>query len=272
MPRGIGRRRGSRGEGRATRLRVVEPGAASRSARSGSRNSSAAMKPRVPQIAEAIAHEVGTALGFATKVQAEFPITMIGMNAKFIRERKLEEELGNSLVVKEPIGVVGCMTPWNYPLHQVVCKIAPALAAGCTVVLKPAEMAPLSAFMLAEAAHEIGLPGRRAQHRVGVRPRRRRGDRRVTPMWTWSASPARCRPAGASRRLPAMASRRCVSSSAASRRSSSSTTRRSTRRFRPASTTACRTPGRPARRGRACSCRDRATTKRWSSRRRSSRS
>jgi aldehyde dehydrogenase (NAD+) len=62
------------------------------------------------------------------------------------------------VVLKEPIGVVGCITPWNYPLHQVVCKIAPALAAGCTVVLKPAELAPLSAFFLAEAAHEIGLP------------------------------------------------------------------------------------------------------------------
>jgi acyl-CoA reductase-like NAD-dependent aldehyde dehydrogenase len=119
---------------------------------------SAAMKARVPSIAEAIAHEVGTAIGFATKVQVEFPIMMIGMNAKFIREAKLEEELGNSLIIKEPIGVVGCVTPWNYPLHQVVCKIAPGLAAGCTIVLKPADMAPLSAFMLAEAAHEIGLP------------------------------------------------------------------------------------------------------------------
>src|SRR5262245_34696566 len=87
---------------------------------------SAAMKTRVPQIAEAIAHEVGTAIGFATKVQAEFPIMMIGMNAKFIREATLEEELGNSLVIKEPIGVVGCVTPWNYPLHQIVCKVAPA--------------------------------------------------------------------------------------------------------------------------------------------------
>src|SRR5688572_19421384 len=119
---------------------------------------SAAMKTRVPQIAEAIAHEVGTAIGFATKVQAEFPIMMIGMNAKFIREARLEEELGNSLVIKEPLGVIGCVTPWNYPLHQVVAKIAPALAAGCTVVVKPAELAPLSALMLADAAHEIGLP------------------------------------------------------------------------------------------------------------------
>jgi acyl-CoA reductase-like NAD-dependent aldehyde dehydrogenase len=119
---------------------------------------SAAMKPRVPQVAEAISHEVGTALSYATKVQVEFPLTMIAMNARFIRNAKLEEELGNSLVVKEPVGVVGCITPWNYPLHQAVCKIAPALAAGCTIVLKPAEIAPLSVFMLAEAAHEIGLP------------------------------------------------------------------------------------------------------------------
>ena len=118
----------------------------------------AAAKARVPQIAEAISHEVGTSLVFSTKVQAEFPITMIGMNAKYIREATLEEELGNSLVIKEPIGVVGCVTPWNYPLHQAVCKIAPALAAGCTIVLKPADLAPLSVFLLAEAAHEIGLP------------------------------------------------------------------------------------------------------------------
>ena len=119
---------------------------------------SAAMKARVPQIAEAVAHEVGTAIGYATRVQAEFPISMIALNAKFVREFKFEEEIGNSLVVKEPVGVVGCVTPWNYPLHQVVLKVAPALAAGCTIVLKPAELAPLTSMMLADAAHEIGLP------------------------------------------------------------------------------------------------------------------
>ena len=118
----------------------------------------AAMKTRVPQVAEAISHEVGTALSYSTKVQVEFPVMMIGLNGRFIRSAKLEEELGHSLVIKEPIGVVGCITPWNYPLHQVVCKMARALAAGCTVVLKPAELAPLSAFMLAEAAHEVSLP------------------------------------------------------------------------------------------------------------------
>jgi aldehyde dehydrogenase (NAD+) len=118
----------------------------------------AALKARVPDIASAIAHEVGTALGYATKVQAEFPVSMFGANAKFVRAARFEEELGHSLVVKEPVGVVGCITPWNYPLHQVVCKVAPALAAGCTVVLKPAELAPLSAFILAECAKEVGLP------------------------------------------------------------------------------------------------------------------
>jgi acyl-CoA reductase-like NAD-dependent aldehyde dehydrogenase len=118
----------------------------------------AAMKTRVPHVAEAICHEVGTALSYATRVQVEFPVSMIGMNARFLREATLEHELGHSLVVKEPVGVVGCITPWNYPLHQIVCKIAPALAAGCTVVLKPADIAPTSAFVLAEAADEIGLP------------------------------------------------------------------------------------------------------------------
>ena len=69
-----------------------------------------------------------------------------------------EEQIGNSLVVREPIGVVGCITPWNYPLHQIVAKVAPALAAGCTVVLKPSEVAPLNAFIFAEILDEIGLP------------------------------------------------------------------------------------------------------------------
>jgi aldehyde dehydrogenase (NAD+) len=118
----------------------------------------AAMTPRAPAVAAAISHEVGTAIGFSTRVQAQFPIRMLGVTAATAREFAAERELGPSLVVREPMGVVGCITPWNYPLHQVVCKIAPAIAAGCTVVLKPSEVAPLSAGMLAEAIHEIGLP------------------------------------------------------------------------------------------------------------------
>jgi aldehyde dehydrogenase (NAD+) len=81
-----------------------------------------------------------------------------GGYAKLIAEVKLEQEIGNSLVVREPFGVVGAITPWNYPLHQIMAKVAPALAAGCTVVLKPSEVAPLNAFLLAEACEAIGLP------------------------------------------------------------------------------------------------------------------
>ena len=69
-----------------------------------------------------------------------------------------EEQIGNSLVVREPIGVVGAITPWNYPLHQLCAKVAPALAAGCSVVAKPSEVTPLSAFVLAEIIDELGLP------------------------------------------------------------------------------------------------------------------
>ena len=61
-------------------------------------------------------------------------------------------------MVREPVGVVGCITPWNYPLHQIALKVAPALAAGCTVVLKPSEVAPVNAFILAEVIEEVGLP------------------------------------------------------------------------------------------------------------------
>src|SRR5262249_26565631 len=69
-----------------------------------------------------------------------------------------EEQNGNSIIVREPVGVVGCITPWNYPLHQVAAKVAYAMAAGCTVVLKPSEVAPLDAFLLAEGINDAGLP------------------------------------------------------------------------------------------------------------------
>src|SRR5262249_42879153 len=78
--------------------------------------------------------------------------------AKMLGDFPFEERIGNSLVLREPVGVVGAITPWNYPLHQIAAKVAPALAAGCTVVLKPSEIAPLNAFILAEVVHAAGLP------------------------------------------------------------------------------------------------------------------
>lgn len=113
---------------------------------------------RKAEIAQTIAAELGTPLPLATAVQAGLALTDVSTNAKLAREFQFEEQVGNALIVREPIGVVGCITPWNFPLHQITAKVAPALAAGCTVVLKPSEVAPLTAFMLAEIVAEVGLP------------------------------------------------------------------------------------------------------------------
>jgi aldehyde dehydrogenase (NAD+) len=119
---------------------------------------SAGLAARQKEIAAIIASEVGMPLPLATMVQAGLPAMVMGSFAKLLDGFSFEEEIGNSLVVKEPVGVVGCITPWNYPLHQVVAKVAPALAAGCTIVLKPSEVAPLTAFVFAEIIKDAGLP------------------------------------------------------------------------------------------------------------------
>ena len=118
----------------------------------------AGLGARMSEIAETIAREVGMPIKLSTMIQAGLPTMVMGSFAQLLRDFKWEETVGNSLVVREPVGVVGCITPWNYPLHQVVAKVAPALAAGCTVVLKPSEVAPLSAFMFAEIIDEARLP------------------------------------------------------------------------------------------------------------------
>jgi aldehyde dehydrogenase (NAD+) len=113
---------------------------------------------RNQEIAEVITGEVGMPLMLSQLIQAGLPTAVSGTYVGLLDEVQWEEEIGNSLVVKEPIGVVGAITPWNYPLHQIVAKVAPALAAGCTVVLKPSEVAPLNAFILAEIIDGLGLP------------------------------------------------------------------------------------------------------------------
>ena len=122
------------------------------------RKLSGALKERSEAIAKTIAQEVGSPITMATNVQAGLPVMVTASYAQLITEIKLEQEIGNSLVVREPYGVVGAITPWNYPLHQIMAKVAPALAAGCTVVLKPSEVAPLNAFLLADACQSINLP------------------------------------------------------------------------------------------------------------------
>jgi len=113
---------------------------------------------RSDEIAATVSGEVGMPLMWAKMIQAGLPTAVMSSYVAIANNFKFEEQIGNSLVVREPVGVVGCITPWNYPLHQVVAKVAPALAAGCTVVLKPSEVAPLSAFILAEIIDDVGLP------------------------------------------------------------------------------------------------------------------
>src|SRR5581483_4640307 len=113
---------------------------------------------RMDQIAALIAHEVGMPVKLARMIQAGLPRTDFASMPQVMEQTLWEEEVGNSLLVREPIGVVGAITPWNYPLHQLAAKVAPALAAGCTVVVKPSEVAPLTAFVLAEIIADAGLP------------------------------------------------------------------------------------------------------------------
>ncbi|MGZ4681511.1 MAG: aldehyde dehydrogenase family protein, partial [Acidimicrobiales bacterium] len=113
---------------------------------------------RSDEIAQVISDELGMPLMWASMIQAGLPIGNISGYQQILDEFPFEETVGNSLVVREPIGVVGCITPWNYPLHQIIAKVAPALAAGCTVVVKPSEVTPLDAFILAEVIDSAGLP------------------------------------------------------------------------------------------------------------------
>ncbi len=119
---------------------------------------SAGLKARSDEIARTIAQEVGMPLKLSGRIQAGLPIANFANYARLLKDFSFEEKVGNSLVVREPVGVAVAITPWNYPLHQITLKVAPALAAGCTVVLKPSEVAPFNAFILAEVIEAAGLP------------------------------------------------------------------------------------------------------------------
>ncbi len=113
---------------------------------------------RAEEFARSITREVGTPIRHSRAIQVGNPIAILEHTEAALRELSFEETVGNCLVVREPVGVVGAITPWNYPLQQVVAKLAAALAAGCTVVLKASEVAPLTALLLAEVADEVRLP------------------------------------------------------------------------------------------------------------------
>jgi acyl-CoA reductase-like NAD-dependent aldehyde dehydrogenase len=119
---------------------------------------SEALGARMDEIAALIAQEVGMPLKLSSMIQAGLPTTTFASMPQLLGEVEWEQQVGNSLIVREPVGVVAAITPWNYPLHQIAAKVAPAMAVGCTVVLKPSQVAPLNAALLADVIDEVGLP------------------------------------------------------------------------------------------------------------------
>jgi len=116
------------------------------------------LKERGEEIAQTITAEVGTPIGYSRVAMVGTPRVVARSYAKILEDFNWEEKVRNSIICKEPIGVCAFITPWNFPLHQIIGKVAPAIAAGCTMILKPSKEAPLSAFILADILHEIGLP------------------------------------------------------------------------------------------------------------------
>ena len=119
---------------------------------------SLALKELTEELAQTITAEVGTPIGYSRMAMVGTPRVVARSYAKMLESYEWEHEIRNSVIVKEPVGVCAFITPWNFPLHQIVGKVAPALAAGCTMVLKPSKEAPLNAFLLADILHDIGIP------------------------------------------------------------------------------------------------------------------
>jgi len=113
---------------------------------------------RYEELARTISQEMGAPLWLAKAAQAATGIGHLNQTIAVLKEYTFQEQHGTTLIVREPVGVCGLITPWNWPVNQIMCKVAPALAAGCTMVLKPTEIAPLNAMILAEIFHEAGVP------------------------------------------------------------------------------------------------------------------
>ena len=118
----------------------------------------AVYEKRYDDIAVAIREEMGSPQTFAMEEQADCGLGHLAEALRVLRTFEFEEDMGNTRVFKEPIGVCGLITPWNWPVNQIGCKVGPALAVGCTMVLKPSEIAPLSAYLWSEVMHEAGVP------------------------------------------------------------------------------------------------------------------
>lgn len=115
-------------------------------------------KGRIPEVAKVISEEMGAPLSLANAAQAPAGLGHFLTTVRVLREFEFEQTLGGARIIREPAGVCAFITPWNWPINQIACKVAPALAAGCTMVLKPSEVAPFNAILFAEVLHEAGVP------------------------------------------------------------------------------------------------------------------
>ncbi|MFZ3032538.1 MAG: aldehyde dehydrogenase family protein [Parvibaculum sp.] len=115
-------------------------------------------KKRYPEIAAAITSEMGAPKGLSMNAQAAMGVAHFATNLELLKNYEFETDKGTSRIVREPVGVCGFITPWNWPINQIACKVAPALAVGCTMVLKPSEVAPINAYLFAEVLDEAGVP------------------------------------------------------------------------------------------------------------------
>src|SRR5579864_7581223 len=115
-------------------------------------------KSKLEEMATTISQEMGAPISLSRKAQAPAGLAHLMEIVKVVEHFKFEELKGSTLMRKEPVGVCGLITPWNWPMNQVVAKVAPALAAGCTMVLKPSEFAPLSSYLFAQILHEAVVP------------------------------------------------------------------------------------------------------------------
>jgi aldehyde dehydrogenase (NAD+) len=123
------------------------------------RSIGAELAARETELAELMSREVGTPITTSPRVQVSLGSAVFDSMAGLVEQFPMEERIATSLVLRQAAGVVGAITPWNFPLYQLAAKVAPALAAGCTVVVKPSSVAPLAAFVVAEIADKLGLPG-----------------------------------------------------------------------------------------------------------------
>ncbi|MBZ9603082.1 aldehyde dehydrogenase family protein [Phyllobacterium chamaecytisi] len=113
---------------------------------------------RFGDLATAVTEEMGAPASFALSAQVPSGLALLASAAEILKDFKFEEDRGQTIVMKEPIGVCGFITPWNWPLNQIACKVAPAIATGCTMVLKPSEVSPFSGHIFAEIMHAAGVP------------------------------------------------------------------------------------------------------------------